>query len=331
MEVRVKLRKKILYLLIGTILLFPFVKFTYADITKKEQNKQINLKQKQQPRDAEFKYGLGIGSFIFSTDNRKMQPAEFLKRLEKFLNKQTNISDVKINILAEAFRYSRDSQKSFYKPINYYPAFALGNIEFTLYLPEKNQKQLSIIPEWIKPAENEKFYVRIKYDYGLPVAFVKPINITSKYDVSQSIFIVRKYIESIIKDSSEDVKFRIQGPSPAHVDVYVFANKQLKDIIAYEYNEAEGYNRINVFYNPNKITENESMEYIFYSSAGILGEYYLWEARKGFIMLEVNEFYKIYGLLLKISEKTAFFDILSKYYFLPKLIQKSFLKLSEYV
>ena len=95
-----------------------------------------------------FEFGFEIGCFFFTPKKNKVKQSILVDSINKFLNNQTNISQLKITPLLneedwEEEYYTDEIHENNDPELDGYIPLGDINIEFRLFLPEKNQRDIS--------------------------------------------------------------------------------------------------------------------------------------------------------------------------------------------
>ena len=261
-------------------------------------------------QERKFEFGFGVGFFVFYPVDKNIKKGDFVNNFKNFLNKQTNISNIIFDVTS-----------------------VRTTIEFIVYLPQKNQKDLIkdiLLIDEFGLLKSEQFFVKmVNCNSFSSVIFIKPIGAYKKHNFSDSVIIIRKYFEDIIK-TSNDIHFKIQGPSPAHLELFVFSSAKLEDQLTYEYSELAGYDSVNIIYNPDNLKGHSIEQIISLKLAPYFNLYYSYEKTREDALHKVVTFLNTYALLLKENKKIKFWDIKKKYFNFPEMIRLSWIKLAEY-
>ncbi len=229
-----------------------------------------------------LKKSFGVGCFHFgfigTASSLIFNPEEWVRNLENKLCSITNISEIVID-------GPRNVGEVEFKNIDEIPTISEGidgafpdsfgmYIKFKLYIPERIQRE-------IKDSSNprtytENFLVEIFYSFYMPVAIITPIDPTKKPKPATSVMLVRNFLESEFKKNKfEYIDFQWLGPSPFHVDFYIYEEDQnfFKDDEKYLISEKKqlGYNEIEIKYN-NKYYDNEE-EFFYDNQLSITDEF----------------------------------------------------------
>ena len=214
-------------------------------------------------------FGIGCFHFGISTKNSfKFNGNEFLENLKKSLSSLPNLTNLNI-VIEDEFKKIEVLLESTtdISEEGYFPYYNNCEISFNLYIPFRIQAELCVITEKQLRTFTENFRVIINYGYYMPVVIVETIDSTKKENSpSQSIQIVREFLEKQINVKNSEIKFQSLGPSPFHCDFFLteekeefFENELLKKNLIIQ----TGYDILEIFYNNEYFDDiNDAFEYV---------------------------------------------------------------------
>ena len=92
-------------------------------------------------QERKFEFGFGVGFFVFYPVDKNIKKGDFVNNFKNFLNKQTNISNIIFDVTS-----------------------VRTTIEFIVYLPQKNQKDLIkdiLLIDEFGLLKSEQFFVKM--------------------------------------------------------------------------------------------------------------------------------------------------------------------------
>lgn len=198
---------------------------TKARIATNSQGKEFD--------EREIITSFGVGCFHFG--QRQVSPVEefdtkmYVDEVRAYLSHYTNIESISTKDL----RYTKfwDADDEEYDNENGWllndsdgirPWPVDWSFEFVIQIPERIQEQ--ILLEFSSAAlETNRFRISIRYEGGLPVAFIRGDRPLSK--PSNAVILIGEYLKrNGPKDSPID--FQLLGPSPFHAEFYVLRSEE---------------------------------------------------------------------------------------------------------
>ena len=125
-------------------------------------------------------------------------------------------------------------------------------VEFSLRIPQRVQEDIiQKIRGYDYPwtgLGTEQFMVWIHYFFYGPVTIIECLDVKDRAceDPSDAVVIVREYLRQKLRESSTDIRLEAVGPSPFHVDFFVFGAPGSERPYV-EYTEQQGYSIANVY------------------------------------------------------------------------------------
>lgn len=284
----------------------------------------------------QFEFGFAVGCFFFTSKKKEVNQFEFVKSLEQFLNKQTNISEVKCDLSLfeedESIDYPFENvpEDDESEVNNFLPLGDIG-IEFKLFLPEKNQKE--IFAHHLSTG-TENFYITIKYfSWGMPVVFVEPINPKKAegefYPLYLTICIVRECMRKVFQSSNE-IDFKCLGPSPAHISFKIYSDSSLNTNFSEVDSSYHGIRKITYLFNPNTLDIKEIKNFIYDSLHQPYSYYYEYIIYRNRVLTNSCNYMNCFEKMTENVKNVKFYDVPKRYFIIPKSIHETFISLTEY-
>lgn len=220
-----------------------------------------------------------IGCFHFSYSKPlpfKMKGNDYINDLKNALESITNISNLEI--------YCPDDYQNFSETIteidssfglNLFPYLPTGSsIKFNIFIPERIQNELSVFG---KKLYTEHFSVNILYTYFFPFTYIELINPSQDPSPSDSVAIIREFLQTQINKDNNSIKFEFLGPSPFHADFSLstgdFKNSfEILECIPIKF---KGYDSISFEYDPKIFNQiSEAKEYFLDEVGDEFGLFY---------------------------------------------------------
>jgi len=242
------------------------------------------IDNQEQKRIKRFPFGVGCLHFgIKYTKPRKFKAESYVEDLRKTLNAIDAVSDVNINyepihkIQNEEFELSEKPPKM--DDGSVFPLLSIIDFNFKVFVPSRIQADIMGEDESTFETESEHFMVTNMYPYHGPVTFVEPIDSTEATSPSNSVVVIREYLERQINEKDLPLFLDFTGPSPFHADFFVEEGKS-KDEKKGDFHsiitEQIGYDHValNIPKCKNQSEWESSKSYLYYLLSNELGLYY---------------------------------------------------------
>ncbi|WLH33862.1 hypothetical protein PSH79_18200 [Pseudomonas sp. FP2196] len=188
----------------------------------------------------------GVGCFHFGYNPgvpSKFKKSEYVEAVKVALNSLSSVSELEVKYY-EKFDYEYELIESPPELSGgaYSPYVELLVIKFDLYIPRRVQAEVISEPEDYLRSGVEHFKVQMLNKYYGPLVFVESVG--SKNDSpSQSVRVLREFLEREFKRVSNGVTFECIGPSPFHGDFFVKGDVENGGDVALEVNVEKGYDK----------------------------------------------------------------------------------------
>lgn len=257
----------------------------------------------------------GVGAFEFRPKRKipyKITAREHVQILESGLRELNSLSDLLID-----FESSMDSEIVIDEKIPpfedgyLFPGLPYGEIDFSLFIPKRIQKELAFMGE--VDTGTEKFRVHVKYAFHGPLVFIESEKADTECDPSQAVEIVRKYLSRELA-KSDKISFCALGPSPFHMDFFV---KELNldvenDVIEFNRTPMKGYDRVDIDVGWS-LKEEQALHRIYFELSYELDIYYRLEAQRVIYSEAWSSLEDEWNQLRELIEsKTNFFNVKRK-------------------
>tara|TARA_R110002033_G_scaffold1489_1_gene12959 strand:- start:534 stop:1658 length:1125 start_codon:yes stop_codon:yes gene_type:complete len=281
-----------------------------------------------------------IGCFNFGVKKEppfEFTGSEYLIELEKELSNVKNLTDLTIETDDDFQNYKEQITK---KTINVqknkgsFPDALILDISFNLHIPFKKQAKIRRVKKKRLRTHTEDFSVKISSNYYVPVAIIESLNPTEKTDSSTAVQLVREYLKGEFKKSEYNyIRFESLGPSPFHLNCFLFPKKDEEKDWLFESNEfiQKGYNELTIFYNKHQfLNSDDAMEFLSESIVDEFGFYYAYQQGKVYKMYEWRKIQNKLHKLLKIEESKGIVGVYKKFFQRQGLIGKLFIGLATF-
>lgn len=162
----------------------------------------------------------GVGSFHFGIGENAPSPltaSEYAAEIERVLCSITSISNVQIEVTDDDQVETPGKFISIREQHCFYPLFDIFSFSFDIYVPKRVQEDVT---EHIYPRSlnAENFRVFVQNDFRTSICFVWPRTDQHVSSPSDSVVIIREYLEAEIAKIDSYLKFQFLGPSPFHAN-----------------------------------------------------------------------------------------------------------------
>lgn len=210
----------------------------------------------------------GVGCFHFGY--RKPVPYSFsgsnyVNDVKKALSSLPSLSELDGSFfeeLCEPYDVSDETQNLFGNG-HYFPGVMGLNIAFTLFIPFRVQSELFPHESVEMQTTTETFRVTVRESFHGPSSFVECVGATDKCSPSDSVRLLRAYLEREFKKLVTPVSFEYLGPSPFHADFFLRPGAATADqFFVLEETKRRGYNDLVFKYNQNR-SPDEALDDLF--------------------------------------------------------------------
>lgn len=174
--------------------------------------------------------------------------------------------------LSEPFEVT-DAAPSLRDDGDYFPPVMGLEITFTLFIPFRVQSELFPNEPAGMRTTTEKFRVTVRDSFHGPSSFVECIGATSECSPSDSVRLLRVYLEREFKKLATPVSFEFLGPSPFHANFFLQPGGNEEHGLEFEETKQRGYNDLIFKYNE-KQSVDEVLDDLFDELCDELGLFY---------------------------------------------------------
>lgn len=190
-----------------------------------------------------------------------------------------------------------------------FPLLPHCEIKFDLYIP--NRIQADLLEEKAKhlATGTENFRVYFFHKRFCPVVFVECVKADNNCSPSDSVVLVRRFMENELDGKNSDLQLETLGPSPFHTDcIITTADNETREIIdiSCEIITSRGYDTIRFHINP-AVFDNihEAKDYLFHHASYELSFYYSLVSDSVLAINQWFELTKIIQNLIDIQKTTG--------------------------
>lgn len=200
----------------------------------------------------------GVGCFHFGY--RKAVPyrfsvSDYVSDVKKALSSLSSLSELEVSFfeeLCEPFEVA-DKAPSLLDDGDYFPGIMGLTITFTVFIPFRVQSELFSNESVEMQTTTEIFRVSVRDSFHGPFSFVECIGATDLCSPSDSVRLLRVYLEREFEKLATPVSFEYLGPSPFHADFFLRPGEATLDqSFVLEETKRRGYNDLVFKYSQNQ-------------------------------------------------------------------------------
>lgn len=203
----------------------------------------------------------GVGCFHFGyrkTVPYRFSASDYVSDVKMALSSLSSLSELDVTFfeeLCEPFDVS-DATPNLLEDGDYFPGVMGLTITFTLFIPFRVQSDLFPNESVEMQTTTETFRVSVRDSFHGPSSFVECVGATDQCSPSDSVRLLRVYLEREFEKLATPVSFEYLGPSPFHANFFLRPGEATLDqSFVLEETKRRGYNDL-VF----KYTESQSPE-----------------------------------------------------------------------
>ena len=204
----------------------------------------------------------GVGCFHFGY--RKVAPyrfsvSDYIADVKKALSSLSSLSELDVSFfeeLCEPFDVA-DETPTLSEDGDYFPGVLGLAITFTLFIPFRVQSELFPNESVEMQTTTETFRVSVRESFHGPSCFVECVGATDKCSPSDSVRLLRVYLEREFEKLATPVSFEYIGPSPFHADFFLRPGEaSLDHPFVLEETKRRGYNDLVFKYSQDRSSDD---------------------------------------------------------------------------
>lgn len=222
---------------------------------------------------------LGVGCFHFGY--RKAVPyrfsaSDYVTDVKKALSSLSSLSELDVSFfeeLCEPFDVVEETP-TLSEDGDYFPDVLGLAITFTLFIPFRVQSELFPNESVEMQTTTETFRVSVRDSFHGPSCFVECVGATDKCSPSDSVRLLRVYLEREFEKLASPVSFEYLGPSPFHADFFLRPGEvSLDQSFVLEETKRRGYNDLVFKYSQDR-SSDEALDDLLDELSGELSLFY---------------------------------------------------------